>query len=424
MNARGFQLSVLIVVAAAGIFARTALGPLQETIRRALLLSDTQMALLQGPALAMPLLVVAAPLGWIVDRYSRSGLLRTATLLNVVATAAAALASGFVPLFAARCMVGIAAPATAIATYSLLADWYPPAQRGRATMAVMLGQVAGSSAAFALGGQWLSVSAPGPAPWRVVLVGMSAVLIPIGVLTLLLREPKRTERILERPSPRTLLSELWRLRVLVLTLVSGMTMVNLADGAALVWGAPTLTRGFGLSPDRVGTLMALALLGSGICGPVLAGPLADFCQRKGGPRRTKRLLSVLALLSVPMGLFAVLPDAVSAIVVLGLFLCVGVAMNVLVTALSVVIIPNELRGLCMTLQFAAGAIFGLGLAPLAVPPLSAALGGEHAIGPALALLCVTAGLIGALIFAYPARLPSIPGANASREIEARADPCP
>jgi hypothetical protein len=58
-------------MATAGAYARTAMSPLQETMRVALGLSDNQMASLQGPALALPLMLVAVPLGVLIDSRSR-----------------------------------------------------------------------------------------------------------------------------------------------------------------------------------------------------------------------------------------------------------------------------------------------------------------------------------------------------------------
>src|SRR6185437_6566219 len=101
------QLFLLTVVAMGGIYARSAIGPLQESLRNALSLSDIQMAVLQGPALAFPLLVAAVPLGLAIDRHSRVRLLTVATCLNCLAMLISPLCPRFPVLLAARCIVGI-----------------------------------------------------------------------------------------------------------------------------------------------------------------------------------------------------------------------------------------------------------------------------------------------------------------------------
>ncbi len=72
---RHMDMALLGLAVTAGTYARTLLGPLQEALGASLDLSDNQLALLQGPALALPLLVMSVPLGLLIDRRSRVRLL-------------------------------------------------------------------------------------------------------------------------------------------------------------------------------------------------------------------------------------------------------------------------------------------------------------------------------------------------------------
>jgi MFS family permease len=400
--AHGPQLLLLTTAATAAAYARTTLGPLQETMRIALSLSDYHLALLQGPALALPLAAAAIPLGFAIDRSSRIHLILIATMLNLGAGLATALAPNFTVLFAARCAAGLATPAIFVAAYSLLSDWYPPAQRGRATTVVVVGQTAGASAAFALGGELLAMTA-GPDGWRWAALWMAAILVPVVFATLALREPARTGAAIDRPAARELWPELWRYRGVIATLLAGMAVVNLADGAVLVWAAPALARGFDLQPDRVGAIMAMALLAGGVLGPVAGGVLADLCQRSGGPRRTVLALGALVFLSVPTCFFSLMPETVSASIALGLFLTMGTAISVTTTAVAIIAIPNELRGLSVSLKTATAVLFGLGLAPLTVSLLSEVMGGPAKVGESLSILCATTSLLGAVAFVFGRR---------------------
>jgi MFS family permease len=397
------QLLLLTLSAAAGIYARTTMGPLQEAMRIALSLSDDQIALLQGVALALPFGIMAAPLGLAIDRYSRVRLLLIAVTVDLIGGVASALASDFTTIFAARCLVGFATPAIAIAAYSIVGDLFSPTQRGRAVMTIVLGQAAGSSAAFALGGELLAVLGEGSDSWHWAMLWMSAVLVPIVGLLLALREPPRTGRAIARASLRDIGPELWRYRAVIATLFAGFAVVNLADGAVLVWAAPALSRNFNLASDRVGAIMATSLLVGGVAGPIAGGVLADVCQRTGGPRRTVSTLCVLTFLSAPMGFFALVPTAFSASVPLTLFLTIGTAISVMTTATSIIAIPNELRGLVVSLKTAAAVLFGLGLAPLSVSMLSNALGGTAAIGKALGVICAMTSLLGSAAFVFGRR---------------------
>jgi MFS family permease len=217
------------------------------------------------------------------------------------------------------------------------------------------------------------------------------------------REPLRSGVASANPALRHAFRELRDYRGILVTLVACAAMVGLADGAALIWAAPTLSRSFGLGPDRVGAMLALVLLLSGVLGPILGGIGADLCQRAGGPRRTIALVSGVNFLSVPASLFAIAPSAYFAGGMLGILMTLGGVTAVTLTVVATVVIPNELRGLCFGVFAAVGAVFGAALAPLAVSLLSGATGGPATIGAALAWVCGVSSLIGAVTCAVGAR---------------------
>jgi len=401
--ARGYHLLLLTLAAAAATYARTAIGPLQESMRAALSLSDNQMALLQGLALALPMLIVAVPLGLLIDRRSRVRLLFVFAVLNAAGSALTAIASTFSLLFLARCLVGLTATAITTAAFSLLADLYAPAQRGRASMVVVVGQYGGMSGAFALGGALLAVAGSSSENWRWAVLWLTVPLVLVMFAMLAMREPPRTGLAIENPTTRQSFIELWCYRAVILPLLAGLIIVEIGIGAVLIWAAPSFSRGFALAPDRIGAIMGIALMVSGLLGPIVGGMLADQCQRNGGPRRTMLVLSGLSLLCVPAALFPVMPGVTSASVLLATFITVISAIVVMSTTLFTVVIPNELRGLCIAVAAAACTVFGIGLAPVAVSLISGALGGPSMIGKALAVVCVLAAGVSVGIFAFGSR---------------------
>lgn len=150
-------------------------------------------------------------------------------------------------------------------------------------------------------------------------------------------------------------------------------------------------------------MMGVVLLVSGILGPALGGPLADYCQRHGGPRRTVTALAVIALVSLPAALFTFMPTSNSAAAAMVVFLIFGFMISTAGVTLSIIVIPGELRGVYLGATFTVGSIFFVGLAPIAVSALSGLLGGEPMIGRALAIVCASASLLGAVVFAFSAR---------------------
>ena len=400
--ARGSQLLLLVAAMATSGYIRTAVSPLQEAIRIALLLSDTQMALLQGPVIGIPVAITAIPLGLLIDRYSRTRLLLIFLALSLVGSMLTAIASNFTLLLLARALAGLMGLSILPVVFSLLADLYPPELRGRVTTAVVVGQVAGNSAAFALGGALLAAGS-GPSSWRWAMLGLLVPLVPVLFLMTTLRELPRTGIAGASPSAGKLWTGLRRTAMTVGPIAAGVVLAETAVGAMLIWSAPMLSRRFSLAPDAIGGIMAIGMLVSGILGPLLGGTLADLCQRAGGPRRTVSVLIWLALLSAPANLFAFMPNVVETCVLLITSMTLMLAMAIMGLTLITIVIPDEIRGLCMSVLMATILLFALAVAPVTVSLLSDAIGGLPAIGRALSVICVTASILATATFFFGLR---------------------
>lgn len=422
------QLILVALSVWAVAFTRSSLGPLQETMQSDLHLSDNQIALLQGFALALPIVVCAIPLGVLIDRYSRVRLFAVMVALCVLASVVMAFTNDFALLFAARSVIGLAVATLLVGSYSLVADLFEPTQRGRATTVVALGEVGGGPAAFALGGLLLAADSSllatqaelVPSGWRSALLVMAIAPAVVLVLMTALREPLRKDVRVKNPRMRRIWPELWRFRGIVAPLLVARIMVWIADGAVLVWGAPMFARSFGLPPERIGALMGAALLFAGVLGPLCGGVLADACHKTGGPRRTLMALAVLALLSAPAGLFALLGQANLAGAALGVFLMLGYTIGTIALTFGTIVLPGELRGLYLAISLTVAALFSLGVAPLVVSTLSGALGGPEMVGHALALVCGMTSVCGAFVFAAarhhfdPVVVSSLPSAGGTK----------
>ncbi len=97
------------------------------------------------------------------------------------------------------------------------------------------------------------------------------------------------------------------------------------------------------------------------------------------------------------------PGVASASVLLALgTTIIGATLSMGVTLFTIVV-PNEVRGLCLSISAATNSLFGVALAPVFVSVLSGLIGGPSMIGTALTLVCVTASLFGAATFAFGRR---------------------
>ena len=356
------------------------------------------MSLLQGPALAIPVVLAAIPIGLLIDRVSRVRLLFLFALLEIVGSLTTAFATNFATLFVSRCLIGLTSTTIIIAGFSLLADYYPPAQRGRAKAVLVMGQYGGTSAAFALGGALLAQfgSTDG---WRWAMFWLTIPMLALAALLMLaMREPARTGIVSRNRSSKQTFAELWQTRALVLPLTAGIVFVEVPLFAINAWAAPALSRGFALPPTRVGAILATATMVSGILGPIMGGSLADLCHRSGGPRRTMLASAGLALLGAPAGLFAIMPGVSPASGLLVACITIVGATVAMSATLFTIVIPNELRGLCLSILAAANSIIGMASAPLMVSGIAGVLGGPAMIGTSLTLVCTAASVLCALTF--------------------------
>jgi MFS family permease len=396
---RGLQLLLLALAISAAVYSKAALGPLQESMRTALALTDNQMALLQGPALVFSMALVAVPLGLIIDRYSRVRLLFGLVVLLLVGSIWTGVASSYAQLFAARAVVGLGALSIQPVILSLIADLYPPDQRGRASMITLVGQYAGWSAVFGIGGELIHRFGAAGDGWRSAILWLTVpLLIPVILSMFALREPPRSERLVANPSAKESFVELWRYRTLVITLLGGIFLKLIALHSILMWAAPVLARGFSLQPDKVGAIIALVMPVGGIAGSLAGGSLADYCQRTGGPRMTLAAISIMVLVGAPLCVFPIVPSLTVACVLLALAIALFTAVAHMATALAIVVIPNELRGLYFGMVTITGTI-GLGAAPLIVSMLSVPMGGGAMIGKSLMTVGIAASIACAIVYA-------------------------
>ena len=402
-------LLLLAMTIASGAAMRGAFAPVQEMAKLDLGLSDLQISLVQGLAASIPIAVLAIPIGRLVDRSNRTRLLAAMAVVWTLGTLLTVTAPGFTMLFLARMLAGLGAISALPVAISIAADLSPPEKRGRSLLLLSLGQSVGLAVAFALGG-WLSglLAAPdhgwlarvGIAPWRGVHLVFGAGSALMLLLLLALREPARSE--LGEAADAALgpvLRELWERRRFLAPLFVGQVSVVMADTAAGIWAAPVLIRDHGLRPDQFAGWMGLVILLPGALGSVIGGVAADLGHKlhlRGGILAGAVVASAVA---IPAAFFPLMSGALGFGLMLSLLLLCG-AITGLVTATAIaVLIPNELRGVCLGAFIVLGAIIGFGVAPTLVTLASARLGGEAFLASALTMTGVAISGVSLLAFA-------------------------
>lgn len=262
------------------------LPPLLPEYARIHALSQTRLGLLFG-SYAGALLLATLPLGAWVDRSGRRGPLLSGLIGFGAATILFAFAQSFPLLMLARALQGIAAAATWVAGLALLADHFPPDQRGKAMSMVFacnnLGLLMGPAFAGWMVKFW-SIRA------SFLCVAGLAALDALARLVLLPQDPPRQ-------SARTGYLELMKDRTILV--YAGTMGMGGALGSVLEAVLPLrLSRDLGMDSVAIGLAFTAAALAS-----MFTSPLVGHWTDRRGAAEPLRLGMALAALLLAVAAF-------------------------------------------------------------------------------------------------------------------------
>jgi MFS family permease len=364
-----YVLLVLMLVYIFNFLDRTVLGVLVPLISIDLRLTDTELGLLGGTAFALFYTTLGMPIGWLADRVSRVGIMTAALAIWSGFTAACGLSHSFAQLFLSRVGVGIGEAGGVAPAYSLIADYFPPAQRARALGVYAFGIPIGSAAGLVIGGL---VAAR--LDWRTAFAAVGlAGLVLVPLLKLSVREPLRGASDRAPASPAPPVAEVLRF------LASRRAFWGLAFSAAfssiigyglLYWLPSFFMRSYHMTMSQMSLTVGAIVLVGGIAGVWLGAWLAD---RFGGTRRAAYALvpAAAAVLTTPFYVIGVLGHPTGA----------GLAIFLIPTALSLAwlgpvtsaiqhLVPTNMRTIASSIFLFINNGLGLGLGALLIGALS------------------------------------------------------
>ena len=175
---RAYVLALLMVVYTFNFIDRQILAILAPYIQAEMGFDDEMMGLLGGPAFAVVYSTLALPIAWLADRMSRVSIIGVSLAVWSGFTALCGLATSFWPLFGARMGVGVGEAGGVAPSYSLVADYFPKAQRARALAVYSFGVPIGTALGYLFGAlamTFLERFAPDKSPIIFVVVGVLAI---------------------------------------------------------------------------------------------------------------------------------------------------------------------------------------------------------------------------------------------------------
>ncbi|HEX8233893.1 MAG TPA: MFS transporter [Caulobacteraceae bacterium] len=299
---RLYVLAILILVYTFNFLDRQIVAILAKPIKAEFHLSDGQFGLLSGLGFALVYSTLAVPIAWLADRWSRSWIISISLGLWSGFTALCGTAQGFWPLFAFRTGVGIGEAGGVAPSYSMISDYFPPAERARAiaaySFAIPIGTALGVGVGGVIAANW---------GWRAAFlaVGLSGLLLA-PLLKLTVRDPARGGA--QAPGGGKASAGAPRLGRVLKTLLSKPSFWLLAFGAAAAsvcgygvafWLPSFFQRSLGFSLVHSAWFFAGIFFIGGLAGIWAGGALADrFGGRSRAAYPTVPALAFLAALPV------------------------------------------------------------------------------------------------------------------------------
>lgn len=409
--------AILFLVYASSFVDRQISSLLVGPIRADLAISDTGFSLLHGFAFSLFYVVLGAPIGKLVDRVDRRHVLCVGIATWSVFTCLCGRANSFAALFIARIGVGVGEATVAPATYSLLADYFPPERRGLPMGVFGAGVYVGIGAALIIGGALVqALVLMGPislpligrvAPWQLAFLIAGAPGIPLCLFVLFICEPRRPSRAstaIAQAEPKGILMAHWRANGVAIFGHHGATAcLAMALYAELAWAPEYFKRTHGLATGQSSMTIGLLVLLFGTAGVLAGGLISDRLLARGIISARLIVLASAALCAMPFtGLFALAQSPMLAFTGFGgSIFCLAMLTICGPTGVQE-LNPPELRGVGAALFQFIVTLVGLGVGPTLVAVVSDGLNsnGTHlnlALGLTVPAMCFAAGVIALVV---------------------------
>lgn len=386
---------------------RYILGLLIDPIKADTGASDTQMGLLSS-AFTWIYAVAAIPLGFMVDRRSRTKLVAVGVFLWSAATVWTGLAKSFFQLFLARMSVGIGEAVLSPAAFSMIGDSFPKERRGLPIAVYSMALVIGAAIANLMSGgilKWArtvgEVSLPffgEIATWQFIFIVVGVPGFLIALAFLIIKEPPRIESSpREGASFRDAFDWLGTRLATFLTFVSiFMCMVAVAYGQ--FFNAPMFSRTWGWDTSNYAIINGISIILISPLTFIVAGRVSDHYVSKGIKDAPLRLAILGLFIMIPTATIApLMPEGwmafgVLCITTVGIGLVSATGVNALLA-----IVPGDVRGVIVSVYYFFISFIGGALSPPFIGWVNDTFYGGEGLRYAMAIFPIVFGLIPILL---------------------------
>jgi len=307
--------SAVAILTLAQVFAfidRQIPSMLVEPIKQDFNLTDSQIALLGGAAFSIFYAIMALPIGYAVDRYTRTKVLGTGIFLWSLMTALAGLANSFGKLFGARIGVAVGEAVMAPISVSLVGDSFPENKQGKPMGIITAGVYIGIGITL-LGGGFLidyltsigGITLPLIGylkPWQAtfMIVGIPGLVLAIAAFYL--KEPRRIEEQVDSNhlvDRKNVFLHLKEHRKTLIPMFGGLIFMALIFYSFSFWAPTMMIRTFDISLTEVGFILGMITIISSITGTIIAGSVVDYLRNRNYSDAPVRAAMIAVILALP-----------------------------------------------------------------------------------------------------------------------------
>jgi len=379
-----YAVGVFALILAINFMDRGIVTLLVEPIKHDLGLSDFKASLLIGFAFILFNVMLGLPIARLADTRSRRVIIATGLVVWSTMTALCGLARNYVQLFMARVGVGVGEACNGPATFSMLADLFPPAKLPRAIAVMNFGFVGGTGLALLLGGTVLHfVSGMPPVslpfigvlhPWQVtfILVGIPG-LVVAGLLTTV-AEPVRRGRlqVQTRAMPvRDVLRYMYDNRSTYGPMFLGLAFNVVLSFGNQAWIPTFFARTYGWTAAHAGIVQGTVVICTAPFGLIAGSLLSEWFTRRGHADANMRVTCIGIGCAIPCGIaYPLMPTPELAVAVLTLQFFFNMLLPGPLNAALQIVTPNQIRGQVTALFLFVFNAVGFGVGPTWIATLT------------------------------------------------------
>lgn len=391
--------SMVVLLGVALLFKsidRNVISILIDDIKADLQISDTQIGLLQGLAVALLYSFLGIVLGRMADLFNRTKVIAVGVAFWSTMNALCGLAAGFWQFFAARVGVAVGEATLGPAASSLVTDCFPKEKLPRAyafyfgigALGLGLGSVL-TGFAYDLAGWLVARDVPligDMARWQVVfiLVGLPGVLL--GFLFLIIGEPARRQPPGYDPKVRDdrkfseFTAHLKAHKGAYGGLMLSFSLAAACSQILIVWFAAAVMRTWGWSPSETGKWIGFSLMFAIPISVFVGGAILEYWLKK---KRYECFAWMGLIACAGMGSFGILAMLMPTPELAITFAALAMVFNGLPAAAGLtsfnLITPNRMRGQVTGLFYFLVNVIGTVLGTMALPLVTDYVFGDPAM---------------------------------------------